>query len=82
MKQSTLIILAIVLLADAFLLVGVLQNQKQIESDLCYSLKINRIFGEGYEYILERLGEKTEPMDEFYLALEIMEERNWMGCRV
>lgn len=70
----------IILIVSCILLMGLsifLTNQyEKSQSDLCYSLKVNRIMVDGWK---EKFGE-TEGMDKFYSSLKIMEERNWMGC--
>jgi len=73
-----LIIFIIFLLISIFYFSSKIQK---IESDLCYSLKVNRIFFEGIkDNIDSNLTYNNDIFNKFESNLQILENRNWMGC--
>lgn len=55
-------------------------QNNQISSDLCYSIKTNRILMEGFINLSDNYNIEIKT-DNFYEALEIIEERSWMECK-
>ena len=86
MKAPTIIsiVLAIVLILSLIGFSSTVKENQRLESDLCYSIKTNRIIADGYIELLGELNLDEKEIEEvregFYYNLELFEDGNWMGC--
>jgi len=82
MKYFIVGLLGFLLLVFMGLCIFLLNQNEDIKSDLCYSLKTNRVVMDGFVDVINKFGEGEEEFNAglFYYELEQMEERNWMEC--
>lgn len=81
MKQETKILTIILLVLLIISLIGniIFMNKLDlVQSDLCYSLKINDLFYSEIKNITQT--KDIGVWDDFDYAFNKIKERNWMGC--